>query len=298
MSEDDSIETEPFATANDVRGFRDRRTVLKAIGVGAMLPLAVGPAGAKGTEDAQADEDEHDDEENENDEDEHEDDDHMEFDRCEPCIDPLTGWATLSADDTGGFDVDHVVDLRVEPLNVLFEAAEVPAEEADGEEPGEEEAESEAFPDFFFDPVGLAVEPGDVVQFVNESEDLHTVTAYAARFLPGGQDRIPDGTAPFSSGPVMGGESWLYQFEEEGVYDINCLPHEFLGMVMRVVVVEDDDDAPEAPDLASPEEGDPSPNAALVLSAPELEPEHIVEEGMVAWEDLTIEEKVDPSTLE
>ena len=286
----DAERLEPLA---DASGFRNRRTVLKAIGVGAMLPLVTGTAAAGGTEgDHSGDDDDHDDD---GDGDDGED---MEFDRCEPCIDPLTGWATLSADDTGGFDVDHVVDMRIEPLNVLFEAAEVPAEDVEEDEPGEEGAEPEAFPDFFFDPVGLAIEPGDVVQFVNESEDIHTVTAYAARFFPGGPDRIPDGTAPFSSGPVMGGESWLYEFEEEGVYDILCLPHEFLGMVMRIVVVEDEDDVPEAPDLAPPEEGGPSPNAALVLSAPELDPENIVEEGMVAWEDLTIEEKVDPSTLE
>lgn len=115
MPEDDLIEAEPSATAIDGRGFRDRRTVLKTIGVGAVFPLVTGTAAAGGTEDDGSGEDADDDHDDADD-----DGEGMEFDRYEPCIDPLTGWTTLSADDTGGFDVDHVVDMRIEPVTVAF----------------------------------------------------------------------------------------------------------------------------------------------------------------------------------
>lgn len=213
---------------------------------------------------------------------------------CPPCIDRLAGYTLLEGEDQRPAEPDHVVDMYIEPRHVLFE--EVSMEEVDEEpvaESGEEEM-PEAFPDFFFDPVGLRVEPGAVVEFYNAS-DLHTVTAFHPRFgLP---QRVPDGSQPFSSPPIMGRERWLYQFNETGVYDLLCFPHFELGMVMRLIVLKEGCDAPDAEPLPESEEEGLPPTVQAVLSASELEPTNIVEQGSVAWDDLTIEERIDPATF-
>lgn len=54
--------------------------------------------------------------------------------------------------------------------------------------------------DFFFEPTGLHIEPGDVIRFVFETPD-HTVTSYHPAF--GMQRRLPPGVQPISS-PIMG----------------------------------------------------------------------------------------------
>ena len=54
--------------------------------------------------------------------------------------------------------------------------------------------------DFFYQPTGLHVDPGDVVKFVFETPD-HTVTSYHPAF--GMQRRLPSGVQPFSS-PILG----------------------------------------------------------------------------------------------
>lgn len=85
---------------------------------------------------------------------------------------------------------------------------------------------------FHFEYAGLHVEPGPVVNFQLESPD-HTITALHPGL--GRQQRVPDGV-PWFSFPVIGkGGFWLYRFDERGVYDVVCAPHELLGMV-RIVV--------------------------------------------------------------
>lgn len=86
---------------------------------------------------------------------------------------------------------------------------------------------------FFFDPVGLHVQSGDIVQFTFNTPD-HTVTAYHESIAF--QTRVPEESPPFSSPIVTTGGAWLYQFDQEGVYDLYCGPHHVMGMVMRVVV--------------------------------------------------------------
>ena len=91
---------------------------------------------------------------------------------------------------------------------------------------------------FFFDPAALFVEPGDEVLWVNLG-DNHSTTAYHPA---NGNDkplRIPEGAEPWDSG-ILGlgdaGITFSYTFRVEGTYDYFCMPHEFLGMVGRVVV--------------------------------------------------------------
>lgn len=139
----------------------------------------------------------------------------------------------------------------------------------------------------YFDPVGLHVEVGEPIQFETVS-GLHTVTAFHEKFVESQLDiptRVPEGTPAFTSPPVTTGESWLYLFTTSGVYDLFCFPHLGLGMVMRVVVSDPDEDQ----EFDEPTAEIPFRNAELVLEAPELDPESIVDAEEVAWDELTID---------
>jgi plastocyanin len=90
-------------------------------------------------------------------------------------------------------------------------------------------------PEFFFDPTGVCVEPGDTVRFSMVSP-FHNVMAYHPGF--GQARRVPENVPPISSPLFAEGAYWLYTFDEPGVYDLYCGPHAFLGMVVRVVAGE------------------------------------------------------------
>lgn len=198
--------------------------------------------------------------------------------------------------------------------------------------------------DFFYQPTGLHVRPGDVVRFEFVTPD-HNVVSYHPAFgmrrrvplgvdaissplmgwrpdsipgdmvdppmpaaegepggtetaTPGGEATTPmDTETPTATGTVTGtdGESerpvpdfWLLAFDEPGVYDFLCSPHEHFGMAMRVVVG-DETDAPfeteDAEALPEPRVG-PAGLARITLTDPALQPENIVEQGTVQWEDL------------
>lgn len=258
-----------------------RRTLLKALGAGSGLALTSGVGAADDRDDGDETRDST-----------------TGDDWCPPCIDRLAGYTALADDDEDEWPAqpDHVVDMYVEPRHVLFE--QTPTEETDvepGVTPGEPEEED--FPDFFFSPVGLHVEPGDVVDFYNESDAIHTVTAFTPRYseppwLEAPPRRIPDDAPPFSSPPLASDEHWLYRFDEPGVYDMFCLPHYDLGMVVRLVVA-GEDDVPEEP--GGTEDLPTAPRT--VFEAPEMAVENVLEVGSVAWDDLTIDEQLDIATL-
>lgn len=88
--------------------------------------------------------------------------------------------------------------------------------------------------EFYFDPVGLRIEPGTTVRFVNDSGQHGTASYSPDNDKP---QRIPDEAEGWSS-PIFTeeGETFEVTFEEEGVYDYYCPPHEALGMVGRIVV--------------------------------------------------------------
>lgn len=95
--------------------------------------------------------------------------------------------------------------------------------------------------DFYFDPPGLALRPGDRVIWIlkeNAHGDGHTVTAYHPS-----QDRplrIPSGAAPWNSKLLTEiGSSFAQTFSVPGIYDYLCAPHEQQGMVGRIVVGEE-----------------------------------------------------------
>jgi plastocyanin len=264
MSRDTS---NPTAEANSTLRDRSRRTVLKLAGSGMAL---AGLGGAGVVSATQEDDDDDDDTEN------GEDGDDSAL--VEDLVDPTWGYP-LAADETGSVDIDTVVELVTEEGEGTQENFPV----------NPESGESVPF-EFYFDPVGLHIPPDGVVHFLSVAGE-HTVTGFHEKYsnpqiqVP---TRIPEEAAVFTSPPVVDGESWLYQFETPGVYDILCLPHLGLGMVMRVVVAdaESADLSSEAFSVSAPE--NLPPNVARVLGAPELDPATVVEEETVAWADLTL----------
>lgn len=161
-------------------------------------------------------------------------------------------------------------------------------------------------PEFFFEPTGLYIEPGDTVKFTMATPH-HNVVAYHPQF--GFERRIPYRVMPFSGPLLPAGGYWLYTFEKPGVYEMNCAPHEYWGMVIRIVVGEMSGPAAEPlPDLCaqSPDGGEdrggesesegpelrhPEFTAYTVLSDPALAPERIVEQGSVSWEGIDQQSK-------
>ena len=97
----------------------------------------------------------------------------------------------------------------------------------------------------FFDPVGVHVEPGTTIRFILRRGQHDTVAYHPDNDAP--QLRIPEGAEPWRS-PMLTerGETFEVTLTEEGVYDYFCAPHEFAGMVGRIVVG-DPDASPGAP---------------------------------------------------
>lgn len=215
-----------------------------------------------------------------------------------------------TAGDEGDTDVENPVENTVHTVRTLIGQSTNPNRPAD----------------FFYEPTGLHVNPGDIVRFVSVTPD-HTVTSYHPVY--GMQRRIPRDAKPFSS-PILGwdpnslpddmdeppaehgasedpGEdsetdgptdeaagptpdTWLRAFDEPGVYDLECAPHEAFGMAMRIVVGDETETTFETSNpenLPEPRAG-PVGFARLVLTDANLEPEHIVESSRVEWTDLEI----------
>jgi plastocyanin len=169
----------------------DRRTVLQALGFGAMAAAGTGVATAR------------------------HDSGHP------PRLDPYYGYSMPTPERLPG---SRSPDASV-GLHVHLEALE--------------DGDPTTIP-FHFSPMGLRVETGGIVQFDFQTPE-HTVTAYHEN--QGRQRRVPEDVPPFSSPVIGAGGSWLYQFDTPGTYDLFCAPHEFFGMVMRVVVGDPDDPA-------------------------------------------------------
>lgn len=89
-----------------------------------------------------------------------------------------------------------------------------------------------------FEPRRISVGAGGTVEWVDESDIAHTVTAY--------EDRLPEGAAYWASGGfeteaaarknleaglVPAGESYAHTFETPGEHPYFCVPHEGSGMV-------------------------------------------------------------------
>jgi plastocyanin len=152
-----------------------------------------------------------------------------------------------------------------------------------------EEVEGRPVPEFFFEPVGLLIQPGDTVRFVAATPH-HTATAFHAQHVK--SHRVPEGVPPFSSPVIPVGEVWEYTFDVPGTYDLWCGPHEPYGMVMRIVVGEPSGPAEEPVTDFSPVGAMAA--AGTVLNDPALASDNIVAAGSVSWSDISEESKMGP----
>lgn len=80
-----------------------------------------------------------------------------------------------------------------------------------------------------FSPANLTINVGDTVVWTNSGTMIHTSTS--------GTDCAPDGT--WDSGNLNPGESFSYEFTDEGSFDYFCIPHCDLGMVGNITVEEE-----------------------------------------------------------
>lgn len=237
----------------------DRRTLMRVLGVGSGITVLGGTAAASNGRDAR--------------------------------IDDVFG-ASYSTDETPppGL-IDHEVELRViENPNFRDPNASPDLGTHSGFPLVDSQEDGDFMPDaeqgeFFFDPVGLHVESGDVVHFSVVEDHVHTVSAFDPHY-EGLPRRMPAGASFFTSPPVGGDESWLYRFDTTGVYDIACLPHFPIGMVMRVVVGDGGTDWGALPNPPGPT--NPFRNAELVLTDSALDPSNIVSAGEVPWSNLSL----------
>jgi len=104
--------------------------------------------------------------------------------------------------------------------------------------------------EYFFDPIGLHVEPGTTVTFENVA-GTHNSVSY--------DDRIPGDASTWSTSV---GETAEHTFEVPGTYDHYCQPHKTLGMVGRIVVGEPGGPA----DGSMPPDGSVPESSAIVDS--------------------------------
>ena len=141
--------------------------------------------------------------------------------------------------------------------------------------------EGEGETEFYFEPVGLLVQPGDTVRFVAATAH-HNVVAYHAQ--QGKVQRVPEGVPPFSSPTVPVGDTWDYTFHTEGTYDLWCAPHEIAGMAMRIVVGEPGGPAEEPVTNFGP--FGVFGASGTVLNDAALASNNIVSAGSVSWAEL------------
>jgi len=88
----------------------------------------------------------------------------------------------------------------------------------------------------WFDPIGLLIEPGQRLTWRNgDPVNSHTVTAYHPD-IDGRPRRWPQKAKPFDSGYLLPDETFSVILTEPGIYDYYCMPHEYAGMVGRIIV--------------------------------------------------------------
>jgi plastocyanin len=85
-----------------------------------------------------------------------------------------------------------------------------------------------------FDPVGVFLEPGQIVRWICDA-NVHTTTAYSPK-NDNHSLRIPETAAPWASDFLLPGQTFEVKLTVEGVYDYFCAPHEMAGMVGRLIV--------------------------------------------------------------
>ena len=78
--------------------------------------------------------------------------------------------------------------------------------------------------DHQFKPREITIDVGEMVNWKNNSKDVHTVSADA------------EGAQTFHSGDIAPGASWTHTFSTPGTFSYVCRHHREMGMTGRVIV--------------------------------------------------------------
>jgi plastocyanin len=206
---------------------------LAAVGLAGCTSRSDGPAGDGGTETPPGTEDDH-----------HEETDDHGTEAHHEETDEHGGEADHQETDEHGGEADHQ-ETDEHGHNHDEGTPEAPAAAA-------EVAMRTADDGQHFAPHMTWVEVGATVTWHAESGTHDTVAYHPDNDRP---QRIPDGGTPWQSDLLAEGGSFEHTFEEAGVYDYFCTPHEGVGMVGTVIVGEPD--AHGQPALAEPQDSLP-----------------------------------------
>lgn len=199
----------------------------------------------------------------------------------EPTIDPNWGYPGLAGDGIpDSIEVDHTVDLKADEQQFITDGDQVVGVR---------------FGAWYFDPVGLHIEPGDVVHF-RSGGWTHLIASYHSDYNT--QQRVPSAAPPFSSPVLDEGGFWVYEFTEPGVYDLVDPGHELYGGAMRIVVgdttepvVRSQGDSPELLSGVLLGTGAES-GGSRDIGVDSLAPQNIVQQGSISATDVTIDQVV------
>lgn len=134
----------------------------------------------------------------------------------------------------------------------------------------------------YFDPIGVHLQPGDTVRWIQEA-NFHSTTAYHP-VNSNHELRIPEQAQPWDSDILLAaypaaGSTFEWTFTVEGVYDYFCRPHEAAGMVGRLVVGQPGDGPGSRPFNYAPERRWNPPPVAAQRAFPAIET--ILRQGVV-----------------
>lgn len=89
-----------------------------------------------------------------------------------------------------------------------------------------------------FEPAEVVVKVGGKVTWVNESSMDHTSTADPKKAADPSNVELPSGAKRWNSGFLKEGDRFSLTFDEPGTYRYFCIPHEKVGMLGTITVVE------------------------------------------------------------
>jgi plastocyanin len=87
-----------------------------------------------------------------------------------------------------------------------------------------------------FDPQTVTIRAGDTIRWTNPAIVSHSVTCDPAQAAKSADVSLPEGGAPFDSGEMQQGQTFLHQFTLKGNYQYFCKYHEGMGMTGTIVV--------------------------------------------------------------
>jgi plastocyanin len=87
-----------------------------------------------------------------------------------------------------------------------------------------------------FEPAKLTVAEGQTVEWRNEGKEKHSATLDPQQAKKPDNVSMPEGAAPFDSGPIEPGSNFKHTFTKAGTYKYFCKAHENDGMLGEITV--------------------------------------------------------------